>query len=309
MIRFRMLGTVDLEDAAGRELRPVLRRPKLLALLGYLAAARPHGFHRRDTLVALLWPELDNAHARNALRQAVHSLRDALGRETMLARGEEELGLNETCVWCDVRAFDEALEAGQAEQALELYRGGLLTGLHVSSVPEFERWLDEERECLRRRACGAALVLSEGAEAAGRVTDAVAWARRLTDLSPFNETALRRLVELLDRGGDRAGAVSAYGEFERRLERDLEVEPSSETHALMHAIRRRSRTAEIVAERDERNTAAEAVHRSHLGPPAESSPFSETRVGGLRGVLERLARARLFRAIGWTRANSPPPLG
>ena len=309
MIRFRMLGTVDLEDAAGRELRPALRRPKLLALLGYLAAARPHGFHRRDALVAVLWPELDNAHARNALRQAVHSLREALGRDALIARGEEELGLNDTCVSCDVREFDVALEAGQAEPALALYRGGLLSGLHVSAVPEFERWLEEERDHLRQRACGAAQALSEEAETAGRVTESIAWARRLTDLSPFNETALRRLVELLDRGGDRAGAVSAYGEFERRLERDLEVEPSSETHALMHEIRRRSRTAEIVAARDEQRRAAPAAHRSHLGPPAESSPFSETRAGGLKGLLEWMARARLFRAIGWTRADSPPPRG
>lgn len=256
MIRFWMLGTVDLEDSAGRELRSVLRRPKLLALLGYLATARPFGFLRRDTLVALLWPELDNAHARNALRQAVHSLREALGRDALIARGEEELGLNESCVSCDVREFDRGLGAGQREQALALYRGGLFTGLHVPGVPEFERWLDEERDWLRQRACEAAQALGEAAEAAGRMTDAVTWARRVTDLSPFNETALRRLVELLDRGGDRAGAVSAYGEFERRLERELEVEPSSETHALMHEIRRRSRTAEIVAASDEERASA-----------------------------------------------------
>src|SRR5207249_3852750 len=95
MIRLRMLGTVDLKDSQGREVQAVLRRPKLLALLGYLAAARPAGFHRRDTLVALLWPELDNAHARNSLRQAVHALREALGRDAVLARGEEEIGLSE----------------------------------------------------------------------------------------------------------------------------------------------------------------------------------------------------------------------
>ncbi|HEV2750024.1 MAG TPA: BTAD domain-containing putative transcriptional regulator [Gemmatimonadales bacterium] len=270
MIRFRMLGTVDLEDSEGRDLRSVLRRPKLLALLGYLAAARPYGFHRRDTLLALLWPELDNAHARNALRQAVHALRAALGHAAILARGEEELGLSEECVSCDVRDFDATREVGQAEQALESYHGGLLTGLHVSDVPEFERWLDEEREHLRGCACETAQVLSEEAEAAGRVTDAVAWARRLTDLSPFNETALRRLVELLDRGGDRAGAVRAYGDFERRLERDLEVEPSSETHALMHEIRRRSRTAEIVEARDEQRASAGALEADprplHVAP-------------------------------------------
>ena len=274
MIRFRMLGAVDLEDAEAREVRSVLRRPKLLALLGYLAAARPRGFHRRDTLVALLWPELDNAHARNALRQAVHSLREALGRDALVARGEEELGVNDKCVSCDVREFDAALEAGQAEPALALYRGGLLSGLHVSAVPEFERWLEEERGHLRQRASGAAQALSEEAQTAGRVTEAIAWARRLTDLSPFNETALRRLVELLDRGGDRAGAVRAYGEFERRLERDLEVEPSSETHALMREIRRRSRTAEIVAARNERATPAGALETNERSDPVARRPVA-----------------------------------
>src|SRR5258708_36783087 len=115
MIRFRMLGTVDLRDSDGQEFRSVLRRPKLLALLVFLAAPGPAGFHRRDTLLALFWPELDHAHARNALRQAVHALREALGRDALLARGEEELGLNDAWVWHDVREFEAAREAGQAE--------------------------------------------------------------------------------------------------------------------------------------------------------------------------------------------------
>src|SRR5204862_386167 len=82
-----------------------------LALLGYLTIARPWGFQRRDTLVALLWPELDHAHARNALNQAVHALRQALGREVLRARGEEEVGTREEGISCDVREFETALEA------------------------------------------------------------------------------------------------------------------------------------------------------------------------------------------------------
>src|SRR3990172_9028965 len=121
MIRFRLLGTLDLQDDQGRELSVVLRRPKLVALLGYLAAARPHGLHRRDVLVALLWPELDHPHARNALSQAVHALRMAVGPNALVARGEEELAVSAQHVWCDVREFDAALDAGAAERALDLY--------------------------------------------------------------------------------------------------------------------------------------------------------------------------------------------
>src|SRR5207249_2822569 len=84
----------------------------------------------------------------------------------------------------------------------------LLNGLHVSGVPEFERWLDEERERLRRRACEAAQLLTEREAGAGNQVGAARWALRLTELSPFDETAVRRLVELLDRMGDRAGAAA-----------------------------------------------------------------------------------------------------
>jgi TolB-like protein/Tfp pilus assembly protein PilF len=48
---------------------------------------------------------------------------------------------------------------------------------------------------------------------------------------------LRRLLRLLDRAGDRAGAVQAYETFARQLGRDLDVEPAPESQALITAIR------------------------------------------------------------------------
>ncbi len=263
MISFRMLGSVELRDSQGRELDAILRRPKLLALLGYLTIARPWGFQRRDTLVALLWPELDHAHARNALNQAVHALRQALGREVLRARGEEEVGTKEEGISCDVREFETALEAGQAEQALALYRGSLFNGFHVSEVPEFERWLDEERERVRRRACEGAQLLIDRDEAARNPVGAARWAQRLTELSPFDETAVRRLVELLDGAGDRAGAVRAYEEFARRLGRDLEVEPSAETRGVIEGIRTRQPAERV----DEARSADAAVRRERVAAP------------------------------------------
>ena len=277
MIRLRTLGTVDLRDGQGGELGAVLRRPKLLALLAYLAIARPPGFHRRDSLLALLWPDLDTAHARNALRQALHSLREALGRDVVLARGEEELGLSEQQVWCDVREFETSLNAQHAERALELFQGGLLRGLHVSGAPEFERWLDEEREHLQQRACEAARRLSDEAAAAGDTTRAARWARRLTELSPADEPAAQRLIEFLDRAGDRPGAVRAYEEFERRLHRDLELRPDEQTRALADAVRTRQR------------------------PPGPSRPVPvDTASGGVPGApgtIPKAARSRVAVAL------------
>src|SRR5690242_6011222 len=78
LIRLRLLGSVGIQTADGRELRSVLSQPKRLALLAFLAA-RPRIFHQRDTLLALLWPELDQERARHALNKAVHFLRQELG--------------------------------------------------------------------------------------------------------------------------------------------------------------------------------------------------------------------------------------
>ncbi|MEP7358038.1 MAG: hypothetical protein ABI847_12405 [Anaerolineales bacterium] len=53
-----------------------LERNKGLALLAYLAVTGAS--LRRDELAALLWPELDQAHARGSLRRVLWSLTTAL---------------------------------------------------------------------------------------------------------------------------------------------------------------------------------------------------------------------------------------
>src|SRR6184192_2500550 len=122
MIRFRMLGGVSLTAADGHEVRSLLAQPRRLALLAYLAAATPRDFQRRDSLVALFWPELDQKHARAALREALHVLRGAVGQGIVTRRGDEEIGLDSDLFWNDVAAFDRAVAAAEWGEALELYR-------------------------------------------------------------------------------------------------------------------------------------------------------------------------------------------
>ena len=245
MIEFRTLGTLCLTDAAGREVKRLLTRPRRLALLTYLAAATPQRFHRRDSLLALFWPELDQEHARAALRQALHVLRGALGADVVVTRGDEEIGLDFERLWCDVVAFDRAIAAAQFAQALDYYRGPLLDGFFISGTGEFERWLERERARLREAVSAAARTLVEQCEAAGDVAAAAECARRATHVVPLDEALLRRRVTLLDRVGDRAGAVEAYEDFAKRLRQDLETEPAAETKALITAVRARQVAAPV----------------------------------------------------------------
>jgi DNA-binding SARP family transcriptional activator len=79
-LRVFFFGTPRIE----RENRPVaLPRSKALALLAYLLISRQP--HERVELAALLWPELDDAGARNGLRRELSMLRAALGSELLIA--------------------------------------------------------------------------------------------------------------------------------------------------------------------------------------------------------------------------------
>ena len=246
MIEFRLLGSLHLTDATGREVKSLLTRPRRLALLAYLAAAMPRGLHRRDTLLALFWPELDGEHARAALRQALHVLRSALGGDVIVTRGDEEIGLDFDAMRCDVVEFDQAVAAARPAEALGLYRGALLEGFLISGAPDFERWQDQERARLQQAACRSAEALGNEAEARGDLAGAATWRRRAVQLAPHEEQPLRRLITLLDRIGDRAGAVAAYDEFAKRLGADLDAEPAAETKALMTAVHARDQAVPVV---------------------------------------------------------------
>jgi DNA-binding SARP family transcriptional activator len=239
VIRLRILGGTELTGENGREITTVLQQPKRLAFLSLLASGEGSRWFRRDTLLGMFWPEMNDERARGALRRTLTFLRTHLGNEAIRTRGDE-VSIASDAVWCDVVACEEALRDGRLAEAVELHRGDLLSGLHVPSAPEFERWLDGTREHLRRATSDAAATLAEGAEQAGRLAEAAAWQRRALELQPDDEANLRHLLTALDRLGDRAGAIRAYEEFAARLAADLDLEPSPETAALVATLRARA---------------------------------------------------------------------
>lgn len=242
MVELFTLGTVDLRRDSD-VISTVLSQPKRIALLAYVASAQPRGFHSRDRLLALFWPEADAEKARNSLRQALHQLRRSLGDDAIMGRGDREIAVDPTLVHCDAADFDDAIAAKRWEDALALYRGDFLAGLYVQDAPDAERWVDDERLRRRRDAVSAAWHLADTALAAHELTAAGDWARRAVSLEPSDEAGVRRLVDLLERAGDPAGALSAYESFAERLEKDFEIRPSPETRKLVAALRARSRAA------------------------------------------------------------------
>jgi len=237
-VHLHLFGAVEVSRTSeGRE-NVLLIAPKPLALLAYLAVAGAEGHAvRRDTLLALFWPELPDSGARSALRQAVFQLRRAIGRDAILA-DRSSVALATDIVSSDVAAFQRLIASGERAAAVELRRGELLEGFFFSGMSiELEEWIQHEREQLRRAAIDACWGLCADAERATNGIDAALWARRAVALAPDDEVAVRRLIGILDRFGDRAGALRTAEDFRRRLEQEFDAKWSPETASLVAAVR------------------------------------------------------------------------
>ncbi|HEX6315771.1 MAG TPA: BTAD domain-containing putative transcriptional regulator [Gemmatimonadaceae bacterium] len=236
-LELRILGPTELRGSEAGLNNGNLPPPKRLALLAWLALETTDGFRRRDQIVGMLWPDLPQDGARAQLRKALHELRERLGPDAIVSRGETEVRLDDSQIWCDAVALIDHVRRGEWTQALGLFRGELLEGLFVEGVAqEWEEWLSDKRRALREHAARAAWECSRIEEEGGDRKAAAAMARRALDLTPDDEDGVRRLMSLLDQSGDRAGALRVYGDWRSRLESEYGVEPAPETRKLARRV-------------------------------------------------------------------------
>ncbi|HEY0672898.1 MAG TPA: BTAD domain-containing putative transcriptional regulator [Longimicrobiales bacterium] len=284
MVEFRLLGAIDLASAASGSPRSVLKQPKHIAILTYLALATPRGFHRRDKLLSLFWPDSDESRARGALNQTLYRLRQSIGEDLIATRGAEDVGLNWEKWWCDAVELRAALAAQRYAEVLNLYRGELLGGFHVNASPEFDQWLDAERAAAREDAATASLQLAAEAVASGDADLAIACLRKALAIKPFEESILQRLMDLLHRKGEGHTALTEYERFAARLAADLELEPSRQSTEVALRIR-------------------DSLTRE------SSDPQARLRSGKLRETAPRRNVSRWKRTAGITAVVLLPTLG
>lgn len=98
-------------------------------------------------------------------------------------------------------------------------------------------WLDARRDHLRREAGAAVWALAQRLESDAEFTGAGQIARRAVHFSWDDERMLRRALEMLERLGDRSGALRLYDEFARRMRTEYDASPSTETVALVQRLR------------------------------------------------------------------------
>ena len=228
-----------------------LGRHKAMALLAYLALSP--GSHSRDSLAALLWPELDQRRARAEVRRTLSVLNRTLGDAWLTIDRETAGWAPQDEAWLDVDALRECLAACAAHghaadevceacvpflsEAVALYRDGFLAGFTLPGSAAFDEWQFFETESLRDALAGALQRLAGWHGGQDEFEAAIPLARRWVSLDPTHEPAQRALMALYARSGQRSAALRQYAECERTLKAELDIAPSEETAQLYEAIR------------------------------------------------------------------------
>lgn len=188
-LELRTLGVAALCTNRGDQL--LLAAGKPFALLAYLALA-PGRRASRESLLDLLWSDLDRERGRRALRQTLFNLRRVIGDDVI--RGTEELQLA-SAVRSDHDEFLTALDRGDLERAIATYRGDFLPAFGLPGGAAFEQWADLERERLRSGFLRGGELLVRRHLNAARFREARALARRIRALVPDAEAGARLALE------------------------------------------------------------------------------------------------------------------
>ena len=234
MLRIRALGGLSVEQD-GAQVAGAAAQPRRLAILAILARAGKRGASR-ERLLAMLWPDANEEASRNTLNHALYTLRRDLGSPDAIA-GVRELRLEPSIIDSDVNQFEELVAEGNLETAVAQYGGPFLDGFRLPGSPEFDRWVESERDALAQRHAEALDKLARGSAARGDQLAAATWWRRLAALDPLNARVTIELMRALAAAGDRAGALQHARIYEALLEEQLDVAPDKAVVELARKLR------------------------------------------------------------------------
>jgi DNA-binding SARP family transcriptional activator len=235
-LHLRLLGKVEGCLSSGT---PLDAPKKAMAVLAYLALS-PRGVCDREGLAALLWGDTPETQARQSLRKALSTLRQALadtGAPALLIGGNT-VAVDLEAVEVDVHVFERYLAKATPAawaSAAALYRGDLLKGFHLREAA-FTEWLTVERQRVRGLAIGALEALLAHERRHQRVEPAIQMAQRLLALNPLHEGAHASLMQLYARQGRRDSALQQYRLFADRLWDEVGEKPAAETQTLYRRI-------------------------------------------------------------------------
>lgn len=220
------------------------RTQKTAALLAYLAL-HPGRPHRREVLMELLWPDGEEAAARQSLSTALWALRQQLralapAGPDLFSTDRSTVTLSAGSIRTDVFEFQEALQSARAastpeerirclSQAVRLYQGEFLPGL-------YDDWILTEQRRLAALYEQALAELCTLLEADRRYGAALEYAMRVAVGDPLGPEPQERVMRLYAAQGQERAALAHYRDYERLVRRELGQPPQPSLRELAREI-------------------------------------------------------------------------
>jgi len=218
------------------------RYRKALAILFYVMAEKRRV--ARKEFEALLWPDADEAKAKNAFRVALSDIRQSVG--DVLETNRQNVTLNDGyAMESDLEAFDAWAQHGASNGVPTdvPFTTPILSSLKFDDAPEFIEWIDTLQERVTRTGLDALIRMSDAALREGRDEAAIAALRDAVTLRSWDESTHRRLIRLLATLGRLDEAEQQIETCKREVRRHFDEAPSQALSDLADAVATRS-TAE-----------------------------------------------------------------
>ncbi|RLA15723.1 MAG: hypothetical protein DRQ59_00710 [Gammaproteobacteria bacterium] len=237
VLKLKLLGQMECRTSADSLLTLSTRKSEVL--LAYLALA-PGVRHPRERLINLLWSDRGEEQARNSLRQSLSSIKKSLEQTCPLLLEVERttVRINPELIQVDALEFEQHAaneDIDNLTRAAELHQGEFLEGITIRDAASQE-WLATERERFKRQIVEVLSGLSHLQISADQHKVAIESAERLVDHDPLHEHGWRILMRAYHEKGDRNHALLSYKRCSDVLDRELGIEPESETMELRELI-------------------------------------------------------------------------
>ncbi|HEX2980973.1 MAG TPA: BTAD domain-containing putative transcriptional regulator [Anaerolineaceae bacterium] len=231
-------------------------------LLMTCLATHPGKVFRRTELATLFYPDHDDLRANQNIRQVIHRLRKLLKDDEREAPGLLVSSAN-ICInpdgplVTDLRQFMECEQstrrfiqqhshrrlsvcrtcADQLKELVERYTGDLLDGYTPCTDGPLDDMILRFRKEIQDKYTWALRLLANTSFERQDYDRSLACLKRLLDLEPLDEFAMRMTMKILASNGHRNLALLRFHEFQRTLQTTLDLMPEEETLWLAQDIR------------------------------------------------------------------------
>ncbi len=193
----------------------------------------------RDEVFATFWPDLSVKEATNVFHVTKRKISERLDHELTSYNSGFYIPSGQMKVHYDVVEFLQAIEDASTldddeavkyyRRAIDLYRGGFLSGLNIE-------WAVERRYALKSSYAQALIALGRICKKQGKDEEALGYFLRALHETPEREDIHREVMKLYVKLGRPEDAKAQYQRLAAELKADLDILPSRESRELFESI-------------------------------------------------------------------------